>query len=124
MEDVLSDLRRYREESGTDEQMDLRVIQAIPVCDGGLRTMRTWFNDGRIRDFDFWPLIRSGENRYKELADESVFSSLMSVFGSGAPGFDFGGNHNENDCMDFDPYHIWANSTDVTEKTLADERAI
>ena len=84
--------------------------------------MRVWFNDGRIRDFDFWPLIRAGENRYKELADESVSSSLMSVFGSGTPGFDFGGNHNENDCMDFDPYHIWANSTDVTERTLAAER--
>lgn len=123
MEDVLSDLRQYREESGTDEQMDLRVIQVVPVCDGGRRTMRTWFNDGRIRDFDFLPLIRAGENRYKELADESVFSSLMSVFGSGTPGFDFGGNHNENDCMDFDPYYIWANSKDVTVETLAAERA-
>ena len=123
MDDVLSDLRKYREESGTDDQMDLRAIQTIPICADGARTMRIWFNDGRIRDFDCWPLIRAGENRYKELADESVFSSLMSVFGSGTPGFDFGGNHNENDCMDFDPYYIWANSKDVTGEMLVAERA-
>ena len=121
MDDVLSDLRRYHEESGTDEQMDLCAIQAVPICENGARTMRVWFNDGRIRDFDCWPMIREGKNRYKELEDESTFSNLMSVFTSGTPGFDFGGNHDETGCMDFDPYYIWTSGKDVTAQVREEE---
>ena len=124
MDDVLSDLRKYREESGTDDQMDLRAIQAVPICADGARTMRVWFNDGRIRDFDCWPMIREGKNRFKQLADEKVFTELMSVFGCGTPGFDFGGNHDEYGCMDFEPHYIWAGSRDVTAEVLAQEQAV
>jgi len=122
VEDVLSDLRKYRESSGTDEQMDLQAVQAVPICTDGARTMRVWFNDGRIRDFDCWPMIREGKNLYKRLEDEQTFSSLLSIF-NGAPGFDFGGNHDGYKCMDFDPYYIWAGSREVTAEVHAEENA-
>lgn len=103
--------------------MDLRAIQAVPICANNARTMRVWFNDGRVRDFDCWPMIRNGQNRYKLLEDEETFTNLMSVFGCGAPGFDFGGNHDECQCMDFDPYEIWVEGKDVTRLAAGQDPA-
>ncbi len=117
---IMKTLRAFREESGIDEQIDLRAIQAVGLDDGGKRVLRVWYNDGRIRDWDCSALIHPGRGRMGKLANPSFFKSAATVW-DGAPGFDFGENHDLADCIDFDPYETWVASTDVTEKVLAEE---
>jgi hypothetical protein len=117
---ILKTLRAFRKESGVDEQIELRAVQAVGLTKGGKHILRVWYNDGRIRDWDCSALISSGKGRMGKLADPSFFESAATVW-DGAPGFDFGDSHSLADCMDFDPYETWVASTDVTEKVLACE---
>jgi hypothetical protein len=118
--EILKTLRTFREESGMDEQIELRAVQAVGLTDGGKHILRVWYNDGRIRDRDFSDLLSSAKGRMEKLAEPSFFASAATVW-DGAPGFDLGTSHNAADCIDFDPYETWVASKDVTEKVLAEE---
>lgn len=120
--EILKTLRRFREESGMDEQIDLRALQAVGVVADGHRTLRVWFNDGRIRDWDCRDLIAEGKGRLAQLADADVFAKAATVW-DGAPGFDLVGWHDEADCIDFDPYEVWVAAKDVTRQVLEEERS-
>lgn len=119
---ILKTLRRFHEESGMDERIDLRALQAVGIVSDGRRTLRVWFNDGRVRDWDCRELIAEGKGRFAQLSNADVFIKAVTVW-DGAPGFDLVGMHAEADCIDFDPYEVWVEATDVTESVLSEERA-
>lgn len=76
---TMKTLRRFREEIGMDEQIDLRALQAVGVVADGQRTLRVWFNDGRIRDWDCRGLIAEGKGRLAQLANAEVFAKAGEV---------------------------------------------
>ena len=117
---VLNTLAKFREESGVDEQFDLRALQVVGRIVRDRRILRIWFNDGRIRELDCTEMCRSGKGRFALLQDGSVFVRSATVWDS-APGFDFGGHHAQADCLDLDPYQAWVDAVDVTRQVLAEE---
>ena len=117
---VLNTLAKFREESGMDEQFDLRALQAVGRVVGDRRILRIWFNDGRIRELDCTEMCQSGKGRFALLQDGDVFVRSATVW-DGAPGFDFGGHHAQEDCLDLDPYQAWVDAVDVTRQVLAEE---
>ena len=117
---VLNTLAKFREESGVDEQFDLRAMQAVGRVVGDRRILRIWFNDGSIRELDCTEMCRSGKGRFALLQDGSVFVRSATVW-DGAPGFDFGGHHAQADRLDLDPYQAWVDAVDVTRQVLAEE---
>lgn len=118
----LATLRRFMDESGIDEQIDLRALQCVGLAEGESRILRVWFNDGRIRDWNAHTFILGCSGRAKRLAEPDFFVQAATVW-DGAPGFDLGGSHDPVDCVDFDPYEIWVDSKDVTRTVLEAESA-
>lgn len=118
--DIVNMLRRFRAESGMDERIDLRALQAVGLVRGDRKLLRVWFNDGRIREWDCSRMIADGKGRLAGLRDPEVFLRAVTVW-DGAPGFDLAGRHDADDCLDFDPYDVWTSSTDVTRQVLQEE---
>jgi len=105
-----------------DSQIDLRALQAIGIAEGARRILRVWYNDGRIRDWDCRVMLETGKGKFAALIDAATFVRAATVW-DGAPGFDLGGRHDEADCLDFDPYEVWTDSTDVTRYVQEQEHA-
>lgn len=64
-----------------------------------------YMNDGSIRMLDMKPMIKNG-GVFAILKDEKIFCEKLTVLNNSVA-WDIGGNRDEYNCIDVDPFHIF-----------------
>ena len=77
--------------------------------------MNVYFADGKIKLFDATSLVEKGV--FRKLKDIELFMKSCTVI-NGTLGWDIGGNHDTNECLDLDPENLYMNCVDVAEPDI------
>ena len=79
------------------------VLQSYPTDD---YQVYAYLNDGSVRKIDMRPLIRP-DTVFEPLMDMNVFKECVTVLND-TVAWDFTGKRDPSDCVDLDPYEIFA----------------
>ena len=85
----------------TEEVNYPKVIQVIPNRD---YTVNVYFSDGKIVCYDVKPKLE--KNMFKKLQDIDVFINTCTIMND-TLAWDIGGNRDETNCIDIDPYTLY-----------------
>lgn len=78
------------------------VIQVIPTDE---YKVYVYFDDGSIKLFDASELVDKGI--FKQIKNKSIFVDKCTVL-NGTLAWDLNGDYNESECLDIDPFQLYA----------------
>jgi len=86
-----------------------KVIQVRPNSDF---TVHVYFCDGKIKLYDFKPLL--GKGVFQQISNQNDCLEKCTVM-NGTLAWDISGKFDPSQCLDIDPETIYANSVDVKD---------
>lgn len=78
------------------------VLQVVP---GNNYHVFAYFNDGTVRDYDVFPLIRRG-GVFKKIDNLNIFRKCLTVL-NGTVAWDLSGKRDVTQCIDIDPFDVY-----------------
>ena len=100
-----------------DNQYFPKVVQAVATDD---YKVYAYFDDGSIQYLDMTIKITSGV--FQQIKDIEIFKNTLTILND-TVAWDLNGNYDPSDCIDIDPFAIYA-QPDISENEFLNDIAI